>query len=170
MTGETTLRGPQSEDYIPPESCARCKTAIEEDCVRLGMFNRWHSACVLCVVCGDKAVLLVKDRSNENSPKEDGTVVTSRPSRKSPPRVDEFFFEPSKASGPPTAILCVSHRSPTCQHGFATVSRLEQYAFLLHIALRRLYVHFRMHHELPSGMCSVVDSILAHEMQCETGH
>jgi len=151
VTGETTLRGPQSEDFIPPESCARCKTAIEEDCVRLGMFNRWHSGCIICLVCGDKALILLKNGSDDSSPREDGTTGTSKSSRRPPPKVDEFFFEPPQNSEPPTSVLCVTHRSATCQHGFQSVSRLEQYAFLLHIALRRLYVHFRMHHELPSG-------------------
>jgi hypothetical protein len=28
---------------------------------------------------------------------------------------------------------------------------LEQFAFLLHVALRRLYLHFREHHHIPSG-------------------
>jgi hypothetical protein len=51
----------------------------------------------------------------------------------------------------PENIFCLLHRSAVCRPGFKTVSRLEQYAFLLHIALRRLYVHFRVHHELPSG-------------------
>ena len=152
MTGETTLRGPHSEEFIPPESCARCKTAIEEDCIRLGMFNRWHSACVVCLVCGDKALIVVKNGSDESGPREDGNVVSSKSSRRPPPRVDEFFFEPPQSSSEvPSTILCLAHRSSTCQQGFQSVSRLEQYAFLLHIALRRLYVHFRMHHDLPNG-------------------
>jgi hypothetical protein len=37
---------------------------------------------------------------------------------------------------------------------FESVSRLEQYAFLLHIALRRLYIYYRTHHQLPSGESS----------------
>lgn len=65
--------------------------------------------------------------------------------------MDEFFFEAPHAAEPLNTILCGLHRSSTCKHGFECVSRLEQYAFLLHIALRRLYVHFRMHHDLPSG-------------------
>lgn len=148
MTGETTLRGPQGEDFIPPEGCTQCRTAIEEDCIRLGMFNRWHSACVICVVCGEKALVVQKEGSEESS-RED--ALSSRPIRKPQPRVD-FFFEKGKI--PPDTIYCVDHKTQSCVDGFKSVSRLEQYAFLLHIALRRLYVHFRTHHSLPSGTCS----------------
>jgi hypothetical protein len=146
VTGETTLRGPQSEDFIPPEGCTQCKTAIEEDCIRLGMFNRWHSACIICIVCGDKALIVLEEGSDEGSRE---STLSPRPIRRPPPQVDNFFFE--KAVIPPEQVLCVVHKTATCVDGFKSVSRLEQYTFLLHIALRRLYVHFRTHHNLPSG-------------------
>jgi len=149
VTGETTLRGPQGEDFIPPEGCTHCRTAIEEDCIRLGMFNRWHSACIICLTCGDKALVLVKEGSDEGS-KED--LLSSKLVRKPPPRVDDFFYEKGKV--PPDTIFCINHKTQTCTDGFKSVSRLEQYTFLLHIALRRLYVHFRTHHDLPSGKLS----------------
>ncbi|EIW67038.1 hypothetical protein TREMEDRAFT_69951 [Tremella mesenterica DSM 1558] len=138
--------------YIPPEGCAVCRAAIEEDCIRLGMFNRWHCACVDCMVCGEKAIGAIIEEVDSKSSEE--TSSGSRPS-KSPkrqqPRVDEFYYEvASRRSEPPDVIYCQDHRSASSQLGFASVSRLEQYAFLLHIALRRLYVHFRIHHDLPS--------------------
>jgi hypothetical protein len=34
----------------------------------------------------------------------------------------------------------LDHQRPGCQSGFQAVSRLEQYAYLLNVALRRLYV------------------------------
>lgn len=155
VTGETTLRGPQGEDFIPPEGCVICKISIEEDCIRLGMFNRWHSNCMGCVVCGDKAVVPVKDNaSDEGSIKagEDGALASiAKTQRRSTSRVDGFFYDPEPVSEPPGTILCSKHRSGRCRGGFQSVSRLEQYVFLLHIALRRLYVHFRMFHALPSG-------------------
>ena len=80
---------------------------------------------------------------------DDGVTTAVSRSRRPPPRVDEFFYEP--AHSPPDTIFCSFHRSSTCSSGFQGVSRLEQYTFLLHIALRRLYVHFRLHYALPSG-------------------
>lgn len=148
MTGETTLRGPHDEGYVPPEGCVQCHSAMEEDCVRYGMFNRWHSGCVVCRVCGDRA--LVPFEEEERAPSEEGMMTARQPSRRPPARVDDFFFEPPHHMIPDT-IYCMNHQTPTCIKGFESVSRLEQYAFLLHIALRRLYVHFRTHHQLPSG-------------------
>jgi hypothetical protein len=40
----------------------------------------------------------------------------------------------------PTVILCTEHAYPRCRGGFQAVQRLEQYAFLLNVALRRLYL------------------------------
>jgi hypothetical protein len=155
VTHETTLRGPHDEDYIPPEVCAHCGLAIEEDCVRLGMFNRWHSSCVQCIVCGDRAVPPLPppprdDLSDEASRAYEGSVAPNRPIRP-PPRVDEFFFPHVGEFVPPHEVYCSQHRPQESVNGFQSVSRLEQYAFLLHIALRRLYVHYRIHHDLPSG-------------------
>jgi hypothetical protein len=140
--------------------CAHCHTAIEDECVRLGMFNRWHSSCLQCGVCGDRAVPPAptpKDEPSDETSRgsaDDGTalaVVTNRP-RRPPPRLHEFFFQPVGDFVPPHEIFCSKHRTPQSVNGFESVTRLEQYAFLLHIALRRLYVHFRQHHNLPSGM------------------
>lgn len=147
------------EDIIPPEGCGLCKQPVEENCIRLGMFNRWHPACVICGNCGDKAAtpLPLKDEASDEGHKDDsitgpgGTITALRTNRRIAPRVDEFFYEPVQTVYPPESIYCMVHRTPTCKSGFKTVSRLEQYAFLLHIALRRLYVHFRVHHDLPSS-------------------
>ena len=155
MTHETTLRGPRAEDFIPAEGCLRCKLAIEEDCVRLGMFDRWHSTCVACSTCGEQAAptkVPNGDALSPLSPQDEGPAFPFVTSRKPLPRVNDFFFEPfSPPAISPDVILCINHRSSDSNQGFATVSRLEQYVFLLHIAMRRLYVHFRVHHNLSSG-------------------
>jgi hypothetical protein len=150
ITGETTLRGPLDESYMPPEGCAHCQLAVEEDCIRYGMFNRWHSGCVICIVCGDRA--LVPYEEEEKAPSEEGSLVPVKVTRRHPPRVGEFCFEPPQPAGkPPSTVYCVPHRTAACVKSFESVSRLEQYAFLLHIALRRLYIYYRTHHQLPSG-------------------
>jgi hypothetical protein len=72
------------------------------------------------------------------------------PVRRPPPLVEEFVYERGNSSGPGDSILttgcvvyCTLHGTPDCAHGFEAVSRLEQYAFLLNVALRRLYDHLR---------------------------
>lgn len=124
------------------------------------MFNRWHAVCLVCLICGDKAgqPLPPKEEaaSDDGNHKDEsvigpGGTVSAIRARRQPPRVDDFFFEPVQTLSPPDKVYCLVHRTPVCKPGFKTVSRLEQYAFLLHIALRRLYVHFRVHHELESG-------------------
>lgn len=178
-TGETTLRGPQDDRFVPNDGCAKCNGAIEDDCVRLGMFNRWHSTCVECNKCGDKA----SASKNPDSPiarlpandddSHEGTLQPSKPATKRrPPRVDDFLFEPPKVKySPAETIWCDLHRTASAIPGFQSVSRLEQFAFLLHVALRRLYLHFREHHGIPSGtskLSVVTDSLAVN--RTETGH
>ncbi|ADV22946.1 Rho GTPase activator, putative [Cryptococcus gattii WM276] len=162
VTGETTLRGPQDEDFIPLEGCAQCGTPIEEDCIRLGMFLRWHCACVACNVCGETAFQSVREdttdegssHSHTDAGSNSGIMSRQNSARNTPAKVDYFWFAPEHFPGmtkPPEKIWCGTHKNSNGSwKGFQGVSRLEQYAFLLHIALRRLYVHFRLHHNLQS--------------------
>ncbi|KIR82620.1 rho GTPase activator [Cryptococcus gattii EJB2] len=162
VTGETTLRGPQDEDFIPLEGCAQCGTPIEEDCIRLGMFLRWHCACVACNVCGETAFQSVREDSTDegsshshtDAGSNSGIMSRQNSARNTPAKVDYFWFAPEHFPGmtkPPEKIWCGTHKNSNGSwKGFQGVSRLEQYAFLLHIALRRLYVHFRLHHNLQS--------------------
>ena len=157
VTGETTIRGPQNDTFVPNDGCITCNGAIEDDCVRLGMFNRWHSMCVECGKCHDKAGIhhdqeSASDRTAELGSEGTHDYMVKAPARRLPPRVDDFCFEPPKTQyGPTDIIWCVTHRTATAETGFQSVSRLEQFAFLLHVALRRLYLHFREHHKIPSG-------------------
>jgi hypothetical protein len=63
-----------------------------------------------------------------------------------PANVGLFVYDPEsrKATNSfgdvPTIILCTDHALTGCRGGFQAVSRLEQYAFLLNVALRRLYL------------------------------
>jgi hypothetical protein len=62
--------------------------------------------------------------------------------------VDEFVYERGNGPGPTVltagcVVYCTLHGTNDCQHGFEAVSRLEQYAFLLNVGLRRLYDHLK---------------------------
>lgn len=130
----------------PSDLCVKCETTVEEDCARLGTYQRWHSHCLLCSACGKQSAPPIP---KEVTPKESGSddKETGPPKvstvRRPPANVDFFVYEAGSAKespyGPvPAVILCLDHEHPGCVGGFQAVSRLEQYAFLLNVALRRL--------------------------------
>lgn len=135
------------------DACMGCDKTIEEDCVRLGTFQRWHSHCVKCNECGRVAAPPPQPPKPRTADEKEAGI---RPStiRRPPAPVGEFCFdlapgeEPLVTSfdaaegvvGKPKTIWCVPHRSQYSRMGLQPVTRLEQYAFLLNVALRRLYV------------------------------
>ncbi|KAG8678766.1 hypothetical protein FRC09_019560, partial [Ceratobasidium sp. 395] len=140
----------------PSDLCALCGQTVEEDCVRLGTYQRWHSACVKCQrdECGRTALapLPPTNGAAEKKPEgdEEGTKKVSS-ARRPPAEVGRFVFEArpekdTRGSGAriPATIYCTEHGAvPPCEVGFEAVSRLEQYAFLLNVALRRLFLLLR---------------------------
>lgn len=160
----------------PSDLCASCKLTVEEDCVRLGTYQRWHSHCVRCVVCGKVAAVQPPPsppKGSEDKGPGDPSLTVTAPSppmeaavagsggaltkppkissaRRPPANVADFVYEvsissqaaPGNDKAPPQklAIYCTSHATLECHGGFSAVSRLEQYAFLLNVALRRLYL------------------------------
>lgn len=133
----------------PSDLCIADGTTVEEDCVRLGTYQRWHSSCVKCKVCGKMAGPPASKSSDKDKDKdkEDGkdkdkdSTPKLSTARRPPANVAGFVYEEisgEKKSG--FNIYCLEHQRPGCQSGFQAVSRLEQYAFLLNVALRRLYV------------------------------
>lgn len=131
----------------PSDLCVKCQTTVEEDCARLGTYQRWHSHCLQCVTCGKvsappvpKEIPPQKEGGTEDKENSQPKISTIR---RPPANVDIFVYDPETAKdspyGPiPTVILCVDHQHSGCVGGFQAVSRLEQYAFLLNVALRRL--------------------------------
>src|SRR5258706_4668156 len=135
------------------DACMGCDKTIEEDCVRLGTFQRWHSHCVRCNECGRVAAPPPQPPKPRTADEKEAGI---RPStiRRPPAPVGEICFdlapseEPLVTSfdaaegvvGKPKAIWCVLHRRQYSSMGLQPVTRLEQYAFLLNVALRRLYV------------------------------
>ncbi|KAJ7180546.1 LIM domain-containing protein [Mycena filopes] len=132
----------------PSDLCVKCNLTVEEDCVRLGTYQRWHSHCVQCASCGKVAVVPVVKEKEPVGNGEDGTMTQPKLStaRRPPANVALFVFEvdsrkeTSSFGEVPTVILCTEHAHSGCRAGFQAVQRLEQYAFLLNVALRRLYL------------------------------
>ncbi|KAK0218102.1 LIM domain-containing protein [Armillaria fumosa] len=143
--------GPLNSNHPPSDLCVKCSQTVEEDCVRLGTYQRWHSQCVQCAKCGRvAAVPVLKERSNTVDEKQLESAKEGQPklstARRPPANVGLFVYEvDSKKDTPsfgevPTVILCTEHAHAGCRGGFQAVQRLEQYAFLLNVALRRLYL------------------------------
>lgn len=147
----------------PSDLCAACKLTVEEDCVRLGTYQRWHSHCVRCATCGKVAAVAPSKEKNEEKttapdPPTNGSSTSVAKeaksskvssSRRPPANVDDFRYEQlsndsvsssEKVPQPKFVVYCSSHATQDCRSGFSAVSRLEQYAFLLNVALRRLYL------------------------------
>lgn len=147
----------------PSDRCVKCAQAVEEDCVRLGTYQRWHSQCLQCARCDKAAAAPVpKEPSPPKSPqdkdkeKEKGEREQSKPSTRRPPvNVGIFTYELDSVKETPSygevpnVILCTEHAHAGCRDGFQAVSRLEQYAFLLNIALRRLYLVLKQQGVVP---------------------
>ena len=135
----------------PSDLCVKCSLTVEEDCVRLGTYQRWHSHCVQCKSCrkdaAPPAAAAAEDKAKEKEKTEDGgSAPRTTTARRPPANADLFAYEldsivDTQSFGPvPTVILCTDHAHQGCRAGFQAVSRLEQYAFLLNVALRRLYL------------------------------
>ncbi|EAU90142.2 rho GTPase activator [Coprinopsis cinerea okayama7 len=175
--------GPSTRATNPPSDlCVKCNQTVEEDCVRLGTYQRWHSNCVQCAQCGKVAAVPVpkeiqapnpsssksgdeKEGAGSNSlqPQQQqqpsSSSSSSKPStqRRPPANVHQFVYDPASMKETPsfgevpTVILCTEHAHPGCKSGFQAVQRLEQYAFLLNVALRRLYLLLKKQGVVPAS-------------------
>jgi hypothetical protein len=152
----------------PSDLCVQCTLTVEEDCVRLGTYQRWHSHCIQCKSCGKVAAPPVaataEEKAKEKEKAEDGSVAPKITTARRPPaNVDIFAYEldsivdTQSFGAVPTAIYCTDHAHQGCRGGFQAVSRLEQYAFLLNVALRRLYLLLKKRKVIPltPSMCFV---------------
>lgn len=150
--GALTLARSQSINLppLPSDLCVKCNLTIEEDCVRLGTYQRWHLHCIQCKICGKvAAVPAVKELSSVKGSNPGGKnreVLKLPTARCLPASVGLFVYEAHTTretlsfGNVHTVILCTNHSHQGCRGGFQSVSRLEQYSFLLSVALRRLYL------------------------------
>lgn len=168
----------------PSDLCVRCGVTVEEDCVRLGTYQRWHSNCIQCAQCGKVAAVPVPEQpqyggqsgptslsgsrsangsasrsGDERETGPEGGSGSQRPkvtsARRPPANVNFFVFdagsmkETASFGDVPTVTLCTEHAHQGCRSGFQPVQRLEQYAFLLNVALRRLYLLLKQQGVVP---------------------
>lgn len=154
----------------PSDLCVKCNLTVEEDCLRLGTYQRWHSQCLQCQTCGKAAAVpVVKDlsppKSAEDKEKGDKDGPKLSTARRPPANVGFFIYDPDTLKDTPsfgdvpTMIYCTDHGHQGCQGGFQSVSRLEQYAFLLNVALRRLYLLLKKQGVVPLSPGKLFDQV-----------
>src|SRR6267142_1099057 len=157
----------------PSDLCVKCNLTVEEDCVRLGTYQRWHSHCVQCKSCGKvaapPATVTAEDKAKEKEKAEDGSQAPRITTARRPPANVEIFayeldsvVDTQSFGAVPTVVYCADHVHQACRSGFRAVSRLEQYAFLLNVALRRLYLLLKKRKVIPltPGMCLFLSIML----------
>jgi len=151
-----------SVNHPPSDLCVKCNLTVEEDCVRLGTYQRWHSQCIRCKTCGKVATVpttkeLASPKNQQNKDKGDKDGLKLSTPRRLPADVGSFVYEVDSIKNAPsfgnvpTIIFCTDHGHPRCRAGFQAVSRLEQYAFLLNIALRRLFALLKKQGVIPQS-------------------
>ncbi|KAI9618934.1 hypothetical protein H4Q26_012191 [Puccinia striiformis f. sp. tritici PST-130] len=142
--------------------CEGCKQTVEEECVRFGTSARWHTACLKCTTCHRPAC-------KSDKPAQLTAVETPNPNlnlNQPPPlyvrrfRADvqvpregnrlkfvHIFCEECAQ----TALRAQNPPSISLKEGFESVTRLEQYAFLLCVALNKLYGLLKQRGVLPAS-------------------
>lgn len=153
----------QVEGDAITDLCEACHLTVEEECARFGTNLRWHLQCLSCSSCHRhaskekdtaKLAALAKQQS-----------IDSGEERKTPLYLKEFrieLYERRPEDGQPGTgrnressgrIYCSECPSSSIQDGFEYVTRLEQYAFLLCVALNKLYYLLKRRGVLASSSC-----------------
>lgn len=129
--------------------CIACGQTVEEECVRMGINLRWHTSCLRCTDCKKRAHKEVSSRRQESeSGQEEGQTLPA----------SDFALEVTTSGEGSTSnqrkafvTYCAEHSTPPCRRGFETGTRLEQYAFLLRVALNRLYALLKKRGVVPAS-------------------
>lgn len=140
--------------------CLACGQTVEEECVRMGINMRWHATCLRCSQCKRRAV-----RENASTRKASDAGASAAPEEPTPAPANTFGLEVSPRPPPPEGAeatssssrskiyttFCSDHAPVSCRRGFETGTRLEQYAFLLRVALNRLYALLKKRGVVPAS-------------------
>ena len=102
--------------------CVMCGKTVEDECARVGVTLRWHWSCVRCLVC-QRTVF-----------RPDDEILRDEQTSQAVP-VSQFVV---RSSGRRSHAFCTGCAPSDAVGHFESVTRLEQYAFLLCVALNRL--------------------------------
>ncbi|KDE02242.1 hypothetical protein MVLG_07192 [Microbotryum lychnidis-dioicae p1A1 Lamole] len=128
--------------------CEGCHLTVEEECARYGTSHRWHLACLQCKACGKSA-----SRDQPVSAQDRAENVWW----------PEFRLEAIGDAGSRVEVEILGTYCKECiglgrvashaylRQGLDYVTRLEQYAFLLCVALNKLYALLKQRGVVPSS-------------------
>ncbi|SPC62013.1 related to GTPase-activating protein of the rho/rac family (LRG1 protein) [Ustilago sp. UG-2017b] len=158
----STSSGSSENGEAATDLCVACGSTVEEECLRMGVNLRWHSNCLKCNTCQRPAL-----REGASTKKQPDPV----PGAPDPLPASQFGLETKRrqpdaagagaglqngqrsmsSSGSWThACFCPNCAGGlTLRTGFQSVTRLEQYAFLLRVALNRLFALLRKRGVVP---------------------
>lgn len=154
----STSSGSSENGEAATDLCVACGSTVEEECLRMGVNLRWHSNCLKCSTCQRPAL-----RDGASTRKQPDPV----PGAPEPLPASQYGLESKRRPSEGSAGLQSGPRSlsssswtyacfcPQCsgglqlRTGFESVTRLEQYAFLLRVALNRLFALLRKRGVVP---------------------
>lgn len=125
--------------------CEGCRLTVEEESARFGTSLRWHLPCLRCTTCHRPAA----------KGKDDVEGTPTIPFKEF--RIDPIVL-PEDANGGGGGLrwkggstYCSGCAPASARDGFEIVTRLEQYAFLLCVALNKLYALLKQRGVVPSS-------------------
>lgn len=155
----STSSGSSETGEAATDLCVACGSTVEEECLRMGVNLRWHSNCLKCTTCQRPAL-----REGASTKKQPDPV----PGAPEALPASQFGLETKRKQPDAGVGLQNGQRSvsssgswnhacfcPNCaggltlRTGFESVTRLEQYAFLLRVALNRLFALLRKRGVVP---------------------
>jgi hypothetical protein len=124
--------------------CEGCHLTVEEECARFATSRRWHLPCLRCSACQRPAT---RDRAPQppTTLSPDSSSLAVPPPLPKPLYYREFRID---ENGRVLCSACCGNR-PGARAGFEYVTRLEQYAFLLCVALNKLYALLKQRGVVP---------------------
>ncbi len=154
----STSSGSSDNGEAATDLCVACGSTVEEECMRMGVNLRWHSNCLKCSNCQRPA--LREGASTRKQPDPVPGAPEAVPAsqfgldskRKQPAGGAELQNGSRSLSAGSWSHACFC---PSCaggmqlRTGFESVTRLEQYAFLLRVALNRLFALLRKRGVVP---------------------
>ncbi|KWU43106.1 LIM domain-containing protein [Rhodotorula sp. JG-1b] len=115
--------------------CEGCRLTVEEECARVGTSIRWHMPCLRCQTCQKLA---------SRDPSQDEVALA------------DFVWAEEEPDTGRRKTYCRSCAPDTTNgtslDGFEYVTRLEQYAFLLCVALNKLFGRLKQRGVVPVSL------------------
>uniref|UniRef100_V5GMH4 GTPase-activating protein of the rho/rac family (LRG1 protein) n=1 Tax=Kalmanozyma brasiliensis (strain GHG001) TaxID=1365824 RepID=V5GMH4_KALBG len=154
----STSSGSNDNGEAATDLCVACGSTVEEECMRMGVNLRWHSNCLKCTSCQRPA--LREGASTRKQPDPVPGAPDALPASQfglDTKRKQQVGGAETQNGSRSLSAGSWSHACfcPGCtggmqlRTGFESVTRLEQYAFLLRVALNRLFALLRKRGVVP---------------------